>query len=645
MKTSPLKRGIAASVLLSLCPIPALAGASPAPGGARAVDLGSLQALGRGGETMSVTLSLGLSDPAGAETMMARLATPGDALYHQFLTPAEIRATFGPNEADMSRAMSVLRLGGFEVERATSTTLKVTGTVSTLERVFDTALHQFSVAATDTTRGVSFRAATVKPTVPSAIATVVQGLVGFNNAPRLKSHVATARTSLAGTPISHAADTAGDGTPFGALTVKDFANFYDVNPIYAQGITGAGRTLAIVSFAAFTPSDVQAYWDSLNLATKPNRITVVTVDGGSGPPSDAAGSQETTLDVEQSGGIAPMADIIVYEAPFTIQGFVDNFAKAAEDNIADSVSVSAGFTEFEGTTSFGTVTDAFDGETESALQAMHEAFVLMALEGQSMFAAAGDSGAFDTVEDFGTTGITFPLSVDYPSSDPAVTAAGGTTLPGTQTVMLPNTTVTLTVPQERVWGDDYMEPVCAALGTPDPVACGIFSEGTGGGVSVIFGVPATQLGLAGVQLSQPGQAFIETDTTPPTDLFDLAADFPGRNVPDLSFNADPATGYELFYTSSVVGFGVFPFFGGTSFVAPQLNGVAALLGQNAGHRFGLFTVPIYALARSGIATLGPTPALHTITTGDNWFYTARDGYSPAGGLGTIEVANLAKLLK
>src|SRR4051812_38358648 len=47
------------------------------------------------------------------------------------------------------------------------------------------------------------------------------------------------------------------------------------------------------------------------------------IDGGSGPPSDASGSDETTLDVEQAGGVAPAAKIIVYEAPNTLQGWID----------------------------------------------------------------------------------------------------------------------------------------------------------------------------------------------------------------------------------------------------------------------------------------------------------------------------------
>jgi subtilase family serine protease len=109
------------------------------------------------------------------------------------------------------------------------------------------------------------------------------------------------------------------------------------DPLYQQGITGKGGALGIVTFANFTPGDVFAYWGALNLSVDPNRLTVVNIDGGPGPPSDASSSSETTLDVEQSGGIAPGANIIVYQAPNTDQGFLDAFAAAIQSNKADSI--------------------------------------------------------------------------------------------------------------------------------------------------------------------------------------------------------------------------------------------------------------------------------------------------------------------
>jgi hypothetical protein len=35
--------------------------------------------------------------------------------------------------------------------------------------------------------------------------------------------------------------------------------------------------------------------------------------------------------------------------------------------------------------------------------------------------------------------------------------------------------------------------------------------------------------------------------------------------------------------------------------------------------------------------------INTISTGNNWFLKARDGYSPAVGLGTIDVFKLSEV--
>ena len=231
-----------------------------------------------------------------------------------------------------------------------------------------------------------------------------------------------------------------------------------------------------------------------------------------------------------------------------------------------------------------------------------------------------------------------------------MTAGGGTTLPGVQEFTLTNgAPFYVYVPHERVWGWDYLEPMCVALGVPNPIACGIFPAGSGGGVSIMFGVPSYQSGLPGVQLSQPGQVWeagegIGTEFDVGT-YYVLPAYYPGRNVPDISFNADPDTGYVIYYTSSVTGFGIQSFWGGTSFVAPQLNGVSALLGQYLHGRIGLLNFPLYQLGLSGQGYTGPRAAFHAITYGDNWFYYGSNGYNPAVGFGTLDVANFAAFLR
>jgi kumamolisin len=641
MKLSLLKAGIAAVAL-------GLAGVAPSyAGAAKPVDLGLM--LARSGDVeMTVTIPLKLRDLAGAEAMMNRVAMPGDTQFHKFLTPDEAIKAFGPTDADVARSISALQLRGLQVERATPTTLKVTGLASAMERVFQVKLHEFQGVAVDRVTPMVFHAPSSRPVLPAEMADVAVGVLGLNNAVAAHPMMRQAPKSLGGIPISRKAvpQPATTDAP-GFLTVTDFEELYDAQSLIASGVTGKGRTVGVATLASVLPSDVLAYFKMVGVNANPNRLTVVEVDGGSGPPSDESGSEETALDLEQSGGIAQNANIIAYEAPNTNQGFVDVFAQAVFDNKADSISTSFG--AFEGFFDLqnSPVTSDLNGETVSALTAMHQLFVLGALQGQSLFAAAGDCGAFDTFGEVPST-FTVPLSVDYPGDDSAIVSSGGTTLAGTQTFLLPSgATFSVTVPQQRVWGEDYLLPLCNALGFANAMTCGIFPEGTGGGISVFFPVPATQIGLPGVLTSQPGQILEDTSTTPPTVLFNFPANFPGRNVPDVSFNADPDTGYEITFThDGQTSPSMDDFVGGTSFVGPQLNGVTALLGQNAGgQRFGLLSVPLYLFKKTGIADLGPNPPLHEITTGDNFFFFAANHYTPAGGLGILDVANTARLLK
>jgi kumamolisin len=593
-----------------------------------------------GDQPISVTITLKLRDLAGAEALMRRIATPGDPFFQQFLTPDQVQAQFGPSQETVESVTTHLRQQGLTVERATATTLKATGTPAMLGRVFQTDLHRFAMPSGNSAPALLFRAPLQNPTLPAQIAPSVGVVLGLSTKPAFRPHLRQAPASLGGVPVNRTGigNVTAAGNPPGLLTVSDFAARYDVTPLYGQGVTGKGRTLGIVTLASFTPSDAFAYWSSLNLSVDPNRLTVVNVDGGPGAPSDASGSDETTLDVEQSGGIAPGAKIVVYQAPNTSQGFLDAFAAAIHGNVADSISVSWGSWEFFNDLENDPVSDPFSGQTVGFMHAAHELFIEAALQGQSMFAASGDSGAFDDFDEV-SSNISTVLSVDYPAADPAITAAGGTTLPGTQTYSLPGgATFGITIPTERVWGWDYLKPLCAAIGIPDPVQCGIFSVGDGGGVSVFWPLPFYQFGTAGVQSSQPGQVLTDSSTTPPTVLFVLPANFRGRNLPDIAFNADPNTGYIISYTSDKHGFEVLSFFGGTSFVPPQLNGVTALLAENAGHRVGLLNPLLYVLAHSP-RFLNP---IDVISTGDNWFYSGRAGYSPAAGLGVLDVAKLAK---
>ena len=160
-----------------------------------------------------------------------------------------------------------------------------------------------------------------------------------------------------------------------------------------------------------------------------------------------------------------------------------------------------------------------------------------------------------------------------------------------------------------------------------------FPTGGSGGVSTLWPVPAYQQGLAGVATSQPGQALIQLGGTP-TVLATLPANVAGRNLPDLSANADGHSGYLLYTADTMESYG-----SGTSFVAPQLAGVLALIDQALGHRMGQLNPLLYRLQAAGAA-----PA-RQILCGDNWGYLAHAGYNQATGLGALDGEKLLRGLK
>jgi kumamolisin len=641
-----LPRGLFALAALSAFALPAWAGAPyptkamPAP-----QDAGSLGAQS-GATALSVTLILKLRNVKAAEQLLQELSDPRSAKFRQFMTPQQFKAAFGASDQDVAMVSAQLAAYGLATERTGATSLHVTGSAANMERAFQVSVHQYNVPATERSAGFRFQAPTSAPSVPAETSAVVDSVIGLSTRPRYFPHHMRSLAQLANdsspelTPAS-----SGLINPLGFLTVADFSKYYNVLPLANKGITGAGRTLGILTLASFTQSDAFRYWKAVGLSVASNRITVINIDGGPGAPSDASGSDETTLDVEQSGGIAPGAKIIVYQAPNTDQGFIDAYVKTVETNKAESISTSWGEWEWYDTLANGPVTDPYSGTTVSSLKALHEVLLQAALQGQSMFAAAGDAGAYDANDGSVPPDFSLALSVDNPAGDSYITAGGGTTLPGAQSFPLPKKgTFNVTIAHERAWSWDYLEPLCADL-HQDPIDCGIFPVGGGGGVSFEFGLPFYQAGIAGMQKTQPNQSFIDEDVIPPQTLVDIPADFAGRNVPDISFNADPDTGYILFYTSDKTGFSKETFWGGTSFVAPQLNGVVALLGEYVNARVGLLNVPMYNLLRTPGAYSGGAAPFNAIKFGNNDFYSGSSGYNPAVGIGTLNVANFAEALK
>ena len=611
--------------------------ASPPPllaqGASQRQDLGPTDT----SQIVTASLVLKVQHPNLLEAYVASTEDPASPSYHRFLSLPEFVFAFAPNSASISVLTKYLESFGIQATDvyADHLLVKTTGTVDAFNKAFSFAVHDFSQA------GKRFHRPLGKASIPSTLSEILAAVVGPSDEVRFHpmNIRLTDRTKSPSLLQGHVLSPLGaiaTGDP-GEYTVGDVANFYDINPLYKAHIDGRGRTVGIATLANFLPADAYAYWKLVGLKVLPDRITQVHVDGG-GELSADAGSGETSLDVEQSGGLAPYAKIIVYDAPNTNSGFIDLFYKAASDNLVDSLSTSWGLAEIYDYAAF----NAGQDETDQLL-AFHQAFLELAVQGISTFASAADSGAYDANASF-NEGDGFQLnnvlSVDSPGSDPAITAAGGTTrpfkLPPVQLdefqLAIPLTAPPLVVTTEQVWGWDYLQNYLVEFGGPI-YQNSQFPGGGGGGVSIFWPLAFYQSHTPGIRRSEPGQRAVSKGQV----LLNLPANFPGRNLPDISLNADPLSGYLLLSTEDG---GLLDFYGGTSFVGPQLNGITALISQaTGGGRIGLWNPMLYRFQQ--VYGYGSASPLRDITKGDNWFYHGIPGYEPGAGLGVLDVAKLA----
>lgn len=565
--------------------------------------------------------------------------TPGHARFRQFLTPAQFDAQFGPETEAAQKAAAYFIQAGMTVRRR-GLLLDIAGSPKAIKAALGVELRDFEVSAHGKSGAYRFHAPSGEPAIKRQdVSDQIAGIVGLDNRPTLAPNMSRPAPSLQqGTTAARTL--AGSHNPPGQLTVADVASHYNVTPLYDAGYHGEGRTIGIVTLASFTPSDAFTYWNEVGLTTDPNRIRVVDVDGGPGRISDQGGSPETTLDVQQAGGMAPAANILVYQAPNNFRSFVDAFHAAIHDNVADTISVSWGtFEGVYGERKLNTKAGKF-----SVLNILNAMFMQAAAQGQTLIAAQGDAGAYEINRRNQPPDFTPTLTVGGPASSPYITSAGGTTLPGKQRYIVAGKRYVIDIPTEQAWSTTYMIDMTLAAGS-NPYDFGIWGAGTGGGVSSYFPVPAYQKRLGGMALTEPNQVFVELDVDPPEVIGSLPGGYAGRNVPDVSLNADPNTGYSLNYTDQDGHYGVETFGGGTSFVAPQLNGIASLLVQKLGSRIGMLNFPLYELARRPAAYGQPQSPFNDITAGDNWNYRGKPGYDQATGIGTLNVANFADELQ
>jgi kumamolisin len=209
--------------------------------------------------------------------------------------------------------------------------------------------------------------------------------------------------------------------------------------------------------------------------------------------------------------------------------------------------------------------------TNQSMDAIERVFQDAAALGVTVFCASGDNGSTDAVAD----GL---AHVDFPASAPHAVGCGGTHLEAAKGA----------ITSEVVW------------------------SGSGGGISDHFDLPTWQDGVG-----------VPTSVNPNKRV--------GRGVPDVSGNADSATGYRIVVGSSTITVG------GTSAVAPLWSGLIAVLNQALGKRLGFLNPIIYSPAARS--------TFRDIRNGNNGAYSAALGWDACSGLGSPDGVTLLGTLQ
>jgi len=620
-------RAVALASALALVGLAVHAGASAAPSsvtvGTSPLTLSAATPIGGVAPTarLALTLVLKSRDPAGLSALAAAVASPSSPSFHRYLTVAQFAARFGADPASVAALRATLSGDGLHPGglAADGLSLAVSGSAAEASRAFDVRLRRYRDRA-----GARLYSNTAAPRLPAALGTVVSDVLGLSNTP------AAAPEGLAQLPskspakaaVAPAARAAGAGGPPAAcaqassfqaanprfFTLDQIARAYGISGLYASGDFGQGVTVALPELDPYASTsvaqtDIAAFQQCYGTAAK---VTVEPlVDGG--PSEPVTPTAESAVDLENVIGLAPQANVDVYEGPNTGQGNYDTLAAILERDSAQVISDSWGLCEQEDPTF-----------SQIELNLLYEA----AIQGESFLAAAGDRGAEGCASEWNDnlTDIAAQrdanaplLAVDDPASQPYATGVGGTNL----TALGPP-------PVQTAWDHLYW-------------------GASGGGISTLWQMPNYQL-YAGV----PGVLNSYSSLLPCQQASGQTSGY-CREVPDVSVDGSTETGYVTYYE------GGWTAFGGTSTATPVWAALIALADSSglpgcsspaaAATRLGFLNPLLYEIAAGD----DHADAFDDITVGDNsgYFgatspygsyphgpYPATVGYDMASGLGT-----------
>ncbi len=306
------------------------------------------------------------------------------------LSRESFAAQHGPDPAAIDKlkqfaASHNLRVIEVSPERRT---VKLEGAISDLTKAFEVALDNYSY------EGHEYRGRTGGIKIPADLAGSIEAVLGLDNRPQARPQFRIRDVA--------SVTAAARGVSYSPVQVAKLYNF-------PQDADGTGETIGILELGGgYKPADLTNYFKSIGV--KQPSVTAVLVDKAKNRPTNPNSADgEVLLDIEVAGGVAPGANVVVYFAPNTDQGFLDALSTAVHDATHKPSVISISWGQAE------------SGWTAQAMTAFDAAARDAAALGVTICAASGDNGSSDGVNDGAN-------HVDFPASSPHILACGGTRL-------------------------------------------------------------------------------------------------------------------------------------------------------------------------------------------------------------------------
>ncbi|HEY6408131.1 MAG TPA: S53 family peptidase, partial [Ktedonobacteraceae bacterium] len=444
------------------------------------------------------------------------------------------------------------------------------------EQVFHVTINYYKAPG-----GQAFYSNATDPQLPASLAGQVQSISGLNNSMHWRHSALHTHTLTGHTALQPNVTCQGHGGNY--FTPDQIQTAYNLNGIYGKGFHGEGQTVALFELDTFQSGDIAAYTSCFGHS----HTSIQAIKAGVGTVPSDSGVFEVELDAELVLSTAPsLGTLIIYEAANNVSDYNAEWARIVQD-APPVVSTSWGLCE----------TDAGQAQVNQE----NSYYMIAAAQGQSIFAASGDSGSSGCL--FNSQSPTpKALVTGDPAAQPLITGVGGTTL---------NINSNSTYSSETTWNN-----------VPQQAQ---FTGASTGGVSVFWPKPSWQ--------NAPGVGNTN------------------RESPDVSLSSDPFKGYLIYCTSSPAGCSSsspWVIAGGTSCAAPMWAGMMALVNEElvkqGSFNIGFLNPLLYQVANG--ANYGTD--FHDVTTGNNDYnnlqggkYPAAPVYDMATGLGSFNADALA----